>query len=134
MTGIVERLEAATGPDQELDAAIYRAVEGEVPTEFMGTGVKLSWDASGKAWCYLPGGMRVSFTPPALTASIDSALSLVERKLPGERVAFELFPDHGFCVIKANSDDEYDAEAPTLPLAILLALFRALRKDEGDHG
>lgn len=59
-------------------------------------------------------------------AYTDVALALVERKLPGERVAFEKFPDHGFCVVMPNSGDESEAEAATLPLAILAALLRAL--------
>jgi hypothetical protein len=138
---LIDRVEKATGPDQELDAALYRELGGEVPTEFMGTGVKLSWDASGKAWCYLPGGMRVSFTPPALTASIDAALALMEKVLPGWTVQiFKLRSDKGWGARvssprydtfssfegEENATEDGFVGQPNGALAIILATLRAI--------
>jgi hypothetical protein len=146
LDALIARVEAATGLDQELDAALYRALGGEVPTEFMGTGLKLSWDASGKAWCYLPGGMRVSFTPPALTISIDAAVALMESALPGYRwgvsatgvrtgerteEGWSRYADGFRAHVTEHSalrPMPTTADALTAPLAIILATLRAIRK------
>ena len=114
--GLVERLRQATGPDRRIDASLYRL---DRPDE--------AANSPWPVWIKSQENGRDDFKAvPRYTASIDAAMALVERRLAGERVAFEKFPDHGFCVVKANSDDEHDAEAPTLPLAILAALLTAL--------
>lgn len=60
---LVKRLEAATGPDRELDAELYDAfIE------------PLTWQVVSDS-----GHQK----PPCYTASLDAAVALVERVLPG---------------------------------------------------
>lgn len=137
---LLGRVEAATGADRELDAGLFRALGGELPTEFMGTGIKLSWDASGKAWCHLPDGMRISFTPPELTSSIDAALALCERVL-GKHWFWEIKGVIGFRCILWMLETDYDDRSPptghsaaSAPLAILAAILTALLAHEEKRG
>jgi hypothetical protein len=74
---------------------------------------------------------------PAYTASIDAALALVERKLPGWRVA--MYTDgegKGPCCLALRGDEPVKAncQAPTLPLAILAAMLTALITQETPNG
>lgn len=100
---LLERVRKATGPDREL--------ERDIMVEAFGDGV------------------RNALPVPTYTASIDAALALVERKLPGwiwmldknESGPFDfvLWAETGLRA-KAN------AMGPTAPLAILAALLTAL--------
>lgn len=58
LQGLLERVEAASGADRKLDAAVYEAL----------TGVTQQWGHNDA---------------PRVTGSIDAALALVERRLPG---------------------------------------------------
>lgn len=104
---LLVRVKAATGPDREIDRAIERLEHGPDVIPFT----------------------------PAYTASIDAALALVERVLPG------WFVDHmgadvagsigdmktfGWMVEISDGMTGYQGQAPILPLAILLALIQAL--------
>lgn len=65
---LLERVKAATGPDRNTSAEIWLACGAM---------------RKGNLW-KLPGEEFVSWSsPPDVTTSIDAALSLVERKLPG---------------------------------------------------
>ncbi len=110
MRELLERVEAANGPDRELDAGIV---------------VGLGLDNTCPFWLH----SYDRTTPVRITASVDAALALVERVLPGHRVA--LFTNGGgegpTCVIMFESDPvKADERAPTLPLAILAAMLKAL--------
>ena len=70
------RLEAATGPDRELDEAIMTVCFGErvvVPHSY-GQPATLGWKVAPGVW------NSVAFE---VTASLDAAVALVERVLPG---------------------------------------------------
>lgn len=144
---LIGRVKAANGPDRELDRAIGLAVGGWWAT------VDEHGDAimcDGDRYPDHPGSMY-----PALTESVDAALALVERLLPGWRVS--IFGNHltgakggkgwrvglqspqkakpdslGFRWPKINADCLY---APTAPLAILAALLSALTtlQDQNNH-
>ena len=107
---LIERVRAATGPDRELDEAIR--------------------------FYFDPKGSRYYSESSAYTASIDAALALVERCLPGCGYVIGMgreTPDEplGACAIysglSGDSKELAEEEAPTLPLAILLALLTALQ-------
>lgn len=73
---LLGRLEGATGPDRELDCRVWSAVNGY---EF------IRFDGAGVSWRKLGGDNRhtdLSFVAK-VTASLDAALALVERVLPG---------------------------------------------------
>lgn len=76
---LLDRVKAATGPDRELDAGIAEAT-AQVPE-----GAIRMHGLPGTAK-YATGGYTVWDTP-AYTASIDAALALTERVLPGWVVA-----------------------------------------------
>jgi len=117
MNDILKRLKEATGSDRELDAAIF--------------------------WKLFPGSkpnLHTAMNIPDYTSSIDAALALVEKMLPGSgymitrgRATFyepmfgvelyhmDLVPDDGEPV-----PYDWPSESNSLPLAILCALFTAL--------
>jgi len=72
LSALLERVEACQGPDQELDAAIYKA---------LGDGATHRGGLIG--WNWRPGNVGIWHTMPPLTASVDAALALIGRVLPG---------------------------------------------------
>ena len=102
MTTLAERVEAADGPDRELDAEIAKAV-GHPPILLE----KQPW------------------TIPGYTGSIDAAMSLIR---PGhKRVEFGVYENghawayvHDSCDTVGEADDHY-----SIPLALTAAALRA---------
>lgn len=138
-TDIIERLTKATGPDRELDALIA-----------FGTGAfdyKLS---GGLEHCRIERGERITNDEVDVvvrnergggliyaaryeryTASLDASIALVERMLPGwwwlreDGVSIRLVgPDNNDCYPSSVGRHHI------VPIAILLALFRALEAKE----
>ena len=115
LTDILARLEAATGPDQELDKLIGAALGSNPhitgPVSAAGVGIT-RYDH--------------------ITASLDAALALVERVLPGW--AWAIFgPDPSFglpmCEASLAPGDAFSGvkvDGPTPALALLIAMTRAL--------
>lgn len=77
LAALIERLEKATGPDRELDALIFRAIGAPLPKEFCGRPVTLEWDDAEQCFVVPIDDMRVRYTPPNYTASLDAAMTLV---------------------------------------------------------
>lgn len=73
---LIERLEAATGPDRWLDAHVFCALFSE-PNR------KAVYAHGGAAIIYGPGGEAEIAVFPSYTASLDASLVLVGEKLPG---------------------------------------------------
>lgn len=95
---LLERVKAATGPDRKLDGDIAYTLG--LPQEFFNS---FSKDVDGYPFpgftpeavdgpdCFdgpIWGGGGRTWEAPQFTASIDAALALVERLLPGEAVSF----------------------------------------------
>ena len=104
MSDLITRLEAATGPDRELDRAIAKAL-GVMPLYQMRGQIGSSW--------------------PDFTDSIDAALTLVPEGY---------YPIIDFaevkCFIRDRNNFDHDppawcAKAPTPALAICIAALRA---------
>ena len=163
---LLRRVEAATGPDREIDAAVmFDLFAKPVGARDDGGPTGYLWPEDNPSWSFgirFPGKDREWFTAarqkidgetltiwrddawvlmnslriPPLTASVDAALALAERVLPGcmWRVGFD--PDDGSmkaeivtaaprCVsVRANHD--------TPALAICAAVLRAIRHDARD--
>lgn len=96
LRGMIEKLEGAAEGSRELDLAVY--------------------DAFGM---FDDGPVDL----PPVTTSIDAALALIERKLPGER--WEMWRSRAGDV-GVNLDDRDTAFAASLPLALCIALLQAL--------
>ena len=108
LEGLIARVEAAGGPDREVDLAIHWLLinDGE-PLAVMGSfGI---------------------IDLPAYTSSLDAALKLVEAKLPGWDYLVARVSDG--CSAEVGPPDSFqqiEAKAPTPALALILALLRAL--------
>lgn len=131
---LLERVEAASGPDRELDAAIEVAMLGTTATDddliYHSVPRKDDHCAPGTFWRKSRSGASLRTAAP-FTASLDNALALVEEKLPRWN-AFEV-----------QHTDAYDAQiwwmrgeqevvtdtgpaCATPALAIVSCLLRAL--------
>lgn len=132
-TDIIERLQNATGPDREIDTSIWMLVtKGATRRHQRVSSATYAWkpyvidetrDAQG-----------VIIVVPSYTASIDAAIALVERMLSG-KVWYVRGKSDGtfFCQLytsESQRGNDPKANAPSAPLAILVALFRALEAQE----
>lgn len=119
---VIERLEKAAGPDRAIDAFVSVAA-GEADTGAETYGPHL-WRT------------RVALRAKPYTSSIDEAVALIERKLPGWDLQLFNRPKKGcwmariksphyelFCTKLIEGEEQRVSSAP---IAILLALFRAL--------
>jgi len=106
---IIERLEKADGPDRELDHAI---------------------DAM------LPTGVPRHVWRPIYTASLDAAIALVERTLPGYIWSVSDGDEHGPNALVHRPDDKSPVGdmAATPAIALLISMFRALEAKEAGNG
>jgi hypothetical protein len=138
MTDLIKRLEEAEAGSRELDALVFRRFGGPLPKEFAGYGVELTWQADGSATMPV-GEMQVRYDPPAYTTSLDAALALAERVLPGVRVVTDsacretgrpgagfVFSQHGEKISGVMND------GATVALALCAAILRAT--DTGREG
>ena len=115
LAALLERVRKATGPDRELDYEIPLAVEPPPPTGF--------WTTDREYY-------------PPITSSIDAALGLVERVLPGWswRVGAYNLDRVPRCELAQPVETEFgpgigvraQVDGPTAPLAILAAMLTAL--------
>lgn len=122
---LIERLEAATGADRELDRDLYWLLRRPAAE-------RAYWNAAmgmprplGERMPEGLGRIGVESASPAYTASLDASLALVGEKLPdatwliGSGMA-------GLLPAWCRVDDGEMATAPTPALAVLIALLRAL--------
>lgn len=132
---LLERVRAATGPDHELDALICAAV-GYMPdcisTDYVADpSYAVSSDDAARLEARVYGYLIMARPASPITSSIDVALALVEKLLPGDwwgLLELAVFGDHM----------EYHPQEPIfslekLPLAILAALLSALVAKESAH-
>lgn len=109
LTALRARVIAATGADRELDKDLY---------------------------CTLV-AVRAVFPFPHYTASIDAALALIERVLPGASWGVNTAMEGGFAADvpfqKLKDMQPHPVRHRTAPLAILAALLSALITKEADH-
>jgi hypothetical protein len=133
---LIDHLKAAEGPSRELDAEI---------AEICGIRVERNhWTQYTQEWApYIYDWMGCHKHPlPDFTSSIDAALALVEQCLPGWELGFyKMRTGHTKVEIRRWQDiPPYryagvgPIEAPTPPIALLIALLTALTaKENGDE-
>ena len=132
LTSLIEKLEKATSPDRHLDARICWTLGLE------------PWAGTDEIHLTHFGiGSRIDKRTPAYTASIDAAVSLAERVLPGWcfdeiRQDWEGSPTgvtgFGWTVEMVNGLTRVQGQAKTFPIAILLATLRALQQKGSSNG
>lgn len=133
---LLERVKAATGPDKDIDVALLhlwepthealRSYDERYQTELR-DGVFSVWKTDG--------GYSASVPFPRFTSSIDAALALVERVLPGceyeatnlYHVAMVSLPMNMSMVMDPQTARREDNN---MPLTILSALLQALISQE----
>ncbi len=134
---LIDRLSKLDGPDREEDGEIMQHF-GIVPVEAIRTSpddfdVFSPVEGKGYSIC------TETFKIPAYTASVDAAISLAERALTGwvfDNVGqdFHSVPNgyeaFGWTVEMINGN-RVQGQAPTLPLAICIAILRAKEASNG---
>jgi hypothetical protein len=128
LRSLIDRLEAGTGADRELDARIYYNLALTKTSPYALS--EDDWVRHFQSGVPLNDG-----EPPPLTGSIDASLALVELLLPGWFLHLDYAGDreaeHRWrCTV--GNETPY-TRAPTAPRAILIALMRALLAKETAH-
>lgn len=120
---LIERLEAASGPDRELDAEIAVAI---------GLG-KATANHAGRYW--KQGDLHVTGEAPAYTASIDAALTLVPEGWTYEgRQGPSGFPHLWTLSTIKCGDVRYTTVTGRARSAAITLCIAALRAREADRG
>jgi hypothetical protein len=129
LTELRERVAAATGPDEEIDALVVAMLNNASlrrypPTDDFGPKSKWQfWSEDGKHFL----GNESKFPVPPLTASVDADLALVELLLPGWDVYVRKYASgFAFGWVSCRDNEYQQAHGATPPLAILAALLAAL--------
>jgi hypothetical protein len=120
---LLERVRAAKGADREIDGDIAEAFE-IAPSHLPRVTHITSW-----LWAQFVEPDWETWEAPAFTSSIDAALELVERKLPGwfGEDGRHTWGSHAILYTGEGSGRaRIECYAPTRPLAILAALLSAL--------
>lgn len=118
---LVERLRAATGASRELDALIeVEARRQDAYRAGLNDEQRAKW-RSGTNGVVTDGS--TTYFSYTFTASVDAALALVERCLPGSDWKIERLSEQEF---GASVNEFMGYAAPTAPLALLIALLTAL--------
>lgn len=123
---VLARMERSTGADRELDRDILLATIHERRL------LRTADDGHNGFW-FAPDGDNIGDETPRLTASIDAADALRRRVLPESwrKSAARRGNACSWCEIGADDCVGF-SDAPTEPLAILIALFRAIvAREEG---
>lgn len=117
-TDLISKLEGLSGPDREVDALVavwaYPRLAGLRPSGMGG-------------WHDPEWGLIAP--PSAFTASIDSAVALIEEKLPGCWLTMGT-REPWANIWREENTLVASGKAKTLPIALLIALLRALEGGE----
>lgn len=110
ITKLIARVEALTGPDREVDHAIHEATNPP-----------------------LRAGYRFG-SVPKYTASLDAAVALTERALPGQEWSTGVKDGQAWGKVRVNHLHSIADEGPTPAIALILATLKALgaKEVEGD--
>lgn len=136
-SALIERVRGLTGPDREVDCEICLTLnyvsalgaEDGPPIDLRRADDESDW----LDYELIENGRMVEYTDPAaeLTASVDAALGLAERVLPG--LGFGLAGGHlGIDATiwpSADMSRLFTGRAATLPLAIIIAVLAALQSE-----
>lgn len=147
LSELEKRLQLATGADRELDGLIlwhmtaedHRRIRDGVyeikHDHFVGPQGPHYYEAA--SYVDDPDGYDHSvngfIAGLRFTASLDAALALVERKLPGWGLLCDTFPPNQPYASVSFEDKVFGATGATRPIAMLLALVSALQQTETEN-
>jgi hypothetical protein len=128
LTALLERVEKAESASRELDGLIAKAF-GELPAEawWMTENV---YGEDAEQWVSGGYGKYKFYEPEPYTASIDAALALVEKKLPGAE--YDITTLYGIAGVELPLNDHNGPQTArrrdgNIPLAIIECLLRSLQ-------
>ncbi len=123
LSELIAKLEGLSGPDREVDAAICVTLQYGGKNSEHAANVRTDHDLEGDL-LFEVGNMDCCNPIPELTASLDAAVALVERKLPGTDWQVSNGNEDG-CAAHIEGDDKFYA-GPTPAIALCLALLKSL--------
>jgi hypothetical protein len=134
LIALAERVEALTGPDREVDVLVFQAIGAPAPFQFANKLIALEFNDIEQAYFARVGDdMQVRYSPPAYSASLDAAMSLVRKGWVSVR-GWD-YPNRASRAI--FMDDEgvrlFWGRAATPALAMTAAALRAIAKIEGEQ-
>lgn len=122
---LIERLEKLEGPDQDVDAEIAVRVLGFIKTNRMA-----KWPGEQPIWEFTDPVRNTTGSWSAMvrgyTASLDAAVALVERVLPGWK--WRVSANQGE-VFQRDPECGQDAFHATPAIALLIATLKALSQE-----
>ena len=116
LTDLIARVEKLEGPDREVDALLADTFMERAEVNDVRRWGWVRWRFPGEK-----GAHKTNFT-----ASLDAALALVERVLPGWGAEFSTMPPTARLFDGQAAGLDYYAEHETIALALILVLLRAL--------
>lgn len=129
MSGIdtlIEKLEAADGPNYALEIEIFKLIHPEYEDFIQGRG-GLIHPQDGEDV-----RVRSDVRPSNYTASIDAALAFANYMVPGYGVELAIRTDgrRTACVYAQGAKTAVDAHGATVPIALCIAVLKAKRATE----
>ena len=142
--GLIERLEAGGGPGIVLEAEIFWTLERDRATTAFWRGAMGRPGSLPEEFARLPRGLGMASmeaASPNYTASLDAALALADRVLPGWVVQVAICPEKAWADIapefwRASWDEDAEdaggvhVQAATAPLALCIAILKARATQE----
>lgn len=128
LEALIGRLENLGGPDRFVDMLVAWVTGWDAPNKLYGWGDVFPRMRSD--WQYASTRPADNWGVPTYTASIDAAVALVERCLPGW--SWEVMPGSG-TVFNGDPDAGTQAFAATPAIALCLALLRALSERQQER-
>jgi len=132
---LLSRLQGLTAPDREVDAEIDTTLFGGETVWKQANGTMEMYPASRRASKTHIGGFANEHVPP-VTASLDAAVALCERVLPGWAKGFDGGPKTCIAFVDPHDYDDrmfgarYTACAPAPAIALIIAILTALEARE----
>lgn len=144
---LIAKLEGLEGPSREVDVLLecYLHPEGDIATAIGSPRSQIDWTDVGNNWKmnFQCGTYFASLLLPKRTASLDAAVALAEKKLPGwkkhfydagmygaERPTAHLSePDFASFSRKNQPYRRSDGSGFSLAVALLIALLRSLSQE-----
>jgi len=134
LEALAVRCEALAGPDREVDVCVFRAIGAPVPFQFANLMVALTYDEAERCYTVPVGDMRCRYEPPAYTASLDDAMSLVPDGCDWLRKDFGTMTIVREGKLEKDWARHTDGKGATPALALCSAALRARALTPRDQG
>jgi len=122
---LIDRLSKLDGPDRGVDAQIY--ILFNIPAERAG---RIDYAHGMVGWWPKDGPYVSAVTVPAYTASVDAAIALAERVLPGWGWLAQNCGHPAGVLVK--DDIAYEGRGATPAIALCIAILRAKEASNGN--